>query len=450
MAATHSHLGTARERSQAAIVWTIRVLAVVALGVSAYLAWLSMVGRGAMGCGPGSDCDAVLSSRWSLWIGVPVGVAAGAVYLAILFAMSGAGPRNAQGRRRLSWMMVTPLAVLAAGAGVWFVVLQFTSVGRVCPYCMAVHGCGLLIGALVAVGMAQLPGRTRDAEYRMVPGARPGRVWALVLVGAAGVAGLIAGQLLSNDRDRLVVAYGGGGTTPDAPPPPPTTARAKPPGPMVVVTTRASLSPATSVAPTPPPRFPIGAEWVELDPRALPTLGPVDAPYVIAMMSDFTCPHCRTFHAWMDLAVERYHGQLAVVTLTVPMDARCNPRIRQTHPRHVNACELARIALAVWRVDRGAYARMNRWLFEPATPRTPEEARAYAKVLIGEDKLRQGEADPAVEQLIARFVGLYDKANGGEVPKLLLPKNVQMGKLKNERELFLLLEGELKIRPSNR
>src|SRR5690349_18993024 len=82
------------------IVVAIRVLAAIALAVSAYLAWQSAAGRGGpVGCGPGSDCEQVLSTRWSRWRGVPVSVLAAGVYFAIFAASSGAGPRHPTGRR---------------------------------------------------------------------------------------------------------------------------------------------------------------------------------------------------------------------------------------------------------------------------------------------------------------------------------------------------------------
>ena len=40
-----------------------RFLLVVALGVSAYLAWTSFTHGSLVGCGPESDCDRVLQSR---------------------------------------------------------------------------------------------------------------------------------------------------------------------------------------------------------------------------------------------------------------------------------------------------------------------------------------------------------------------------------------------------
>ena len=73
-------------RPQRSWPWWRRVLtglSLLALALSAYLGWHFLMGGSVIGCGGGSPCDSVLSSRWSAIGGVlPVsGLAAGA-YLA--------------------------------------------------------------------------------------------------------------------------------------------------------------------------------------------------------------------------------------------------------------------------------------------------------------------------------------------------------------------------------
>ena len=58
----------------------VRLLLIVAFGISAYLAWNSLKGGGVPGCGPQSDCDKVLSSRWGFLFGLPISVFALPVY----------------------------------------------------------------------------------------------------------------------------------------------------------------------------------------------------------------------------------------------------------------------------------------------------------------------------------------------------------------------------------
>ena len=45
----------------------IRLFALAAMAISAYLAWISYTGGKPVGCGPESGCDKVLQSRWAYW-----------------------------------------------------------------------------------------------------------------------------------------------------------------------------------------------------------------------------------------------------------------------------------------------------------------------------------------------------------------------------------------------
>src|ERR1043165_5419727 len=70
--------------------WTLRALAWLAFGVASYLAWHAMTATAVAGCTVGSNqgCDAVLSSSYSRWLGVPIAVLGLACY-ATLAALSG-------------------------------------------------------------------------------------------------------------------------------------------------------------------------------------------------------------------------------------------------------------------------------------------------------------------------------------------------------------------------
>jgi uncharacterized membrane protein len=393
-------LPTDRHASIARVLWGIRLLAIVAGGVAAYLAWQSWVGRGPAGCGEGSACDDVLTSRWSTWLGIPVSAMAAAVYLAVLVASFGAP--------LFRWRALAVLATVAAGAAIWFVALQVGPMHQFCPYCMAVHACGLLLAGLVAVG------------WRMLD-ERPARAGRLVAVGLLGPAMLIGGQLLVPGQRTLLTFGGSGGGR----------------GATTSTATRGTL-----------PRFWVNGTPIELDPHDLPVLGSPDAPYPLAVMTDYTCPHCREMHKLLGHVRDRYGAQVALVILPVPMNAQCNPRIKVTQPRHEYACEVSRLALAVWRRDPKAFVdRMDPWLFDSTLARTPAEVRSEAALLIGADRLRRAEADPWIEQTIRRSVGLYAQANGGLIPKLLLPKDVPPGNVKTEQELFQMLERELGLKP---
>ncbi len=122
----------------------IAALAVVALCLSGYLTWTTWSASQVAGCGTDGlvDCDHVLASNWSKWLGLPVGLLGALAYAGILAACWLAA-RHAQG---LAQTALLALSLLAAGSAVWFIGLQVVVLQSVCVYCMAVHACGLSIG----------------------------------------------------------------------------------------------------------------------------------------------------------------------------------------------------------------------------------------------------------------------------------------------------------------
>lgn len=125
----------------------LRVLVGVALAISAYLAWFSLTHGKVAGCGPESGCDAVLKSRWAYWLGIPVSLPALAVYASLLGGTFRLRPGLPAESRRWIWRLLIVLAVMIAGAALWFIFLQLVLIKRICPFCMVAHGCGLVGGS---------------------------------------------------------------------------------------------------------------------------------------------------------------------------------------------------------------------------------------------------------------------------------------------------------------
>ena len=207
----------------AAVRWTVRVLALVALLGSSYLAWLSLLAGpdALLGCAdlPYFDCEHVLSSPWSYWLGIPVSVFAVGVYAVILTASVLIGPTRRSAVARVAWGVLKPLAAMAAGAAAWFLGLMLFAIGDLCLQCLIVHVCGLTIaGLVIGPEVSRLPlvwhrkrsRLQRPAALGALAGVRrqeappaavstknvlPGGRWAAAL-GLLGVGALIAGQVL--------------------------------------------------------------------------------------------------------------------------------------------------------------------------------------------------------------------------------------------------------------
>ena len=100
-------------------------LNLLTLVLSAILSWHYIKGGSMVGCGGGSPCDMVLSSRWSTIAGVlPVSGLAMGVYLAMLVAGLFVGPTTEPPIRRLAWRVLLVLAGSVAGSALWFIFIQ--------------------------------------------------------------------------------------------------------------------------------------------------------------------------------------------------------------------------------------------------------------------------------------------------------------------------------------
>ncbi|MFP4144067.1 MAG: vitamin K epoxide reductase family protein [Phycisphaeraceae bacterium] len=384
--------------------WPVRLLACVAIGFTIVLLRESLVGGVSLpGCAPGSGCDEVLSSPWSYWLGVPVSGPALVVYASLLGASLHVGPAAGPARRRWAWWILAAAAFAAAASAVWFIIVQAWLLGAWCRYCSAVHGSGLAITLLV--GGFWLT-RMRRAPLIAAAG-----------TGLAVTAVLVAGQwLFPSAGSRTVELHA-----------------------------RAGWNPQDQwVFPLPE------GGMVAVDPAPMPRLGPADAPVMLIELYDYTCPHCRILHDQLAAARDRYGKQMGVILLPIPLDAECNPRIRSTLDMHRGACELARIALAVWRADPDEFAAFDRWLFSDPWPRLPSVARNYARTLVGEDALAAALADPWVDAQLQRNITLYGRTGGGSVPKLVLGTIYLEGRPASAADLFELLEARTRLEPVSR
>ena len=68
--------------------WVPALLGAVALVLCVVMSLHSLSGVGLVGCAPGSSCDGVLGSRWSLILGLlPVSVLAAGLYVSFLICL---------------------------------------------------------------------------------------------------------------------------------------------------------------------------------------------------------------------------------------------------------------------------------------------------------------------------------------------------------------------------
>jgi uncharacterized membrane protein len=102
--------------ASARLIFATRLLLLGAIGVGCYLAWISLTGMSAVGCGPSSGCQEVLHGRWAYWFGVPVSLFALAVYATMLAATARLGRKQPPRVQRQAWCVLIPGAVAVLGA----------------------------------------------------------------------------------------------------------------------------------------------------------------------------------------------------------------------------------------------------------------------------------------------------------------------------------------------
>lgn len=419
--------------------WAIRFFALLATTLSACLAYESLAHSPALpGCGGETltlfDCDHLLTTRWSTVLGMPVALPATALY-AILFLNSATlrpAPLAAQSLRN-SWQTMTALSALAAAAALWFLGLQAIALHQWCPYCLVVHVCGLSIFALTAF----------RAPLRYPSVAAP------ILLGLVGAASLITAQVYFPASEIQIRRFM------------PSQSLAMPLSTDAVpnvgspseypasssTRTPSSASPAPTHEPNPTGKFLAGR--ITVDRHALPVLGPSDADHWLLFLYDYTCPHCRRVHSYLESAVERFDDSLAIVLAPMPLDARCNPLLEATPPIHRNACDYARLALAVWHAKPASFPLFDSWLSAAVTLPPPTTARRYASALLSLDALNAALDDPAINARIQANIDIYNAVGRGHIPKLITQNDLIIESPANLESLFEALETSLGLHPKN-
>lgn len=539
----------------ARITWILRGLCAVAFCISGYLGYTALTSSKVAGCGDGLfDCSHVLSTRWSNWFGIPVGIPAFGLYAVCLGGLAFANSENVT-RRRIVWSVMTLAGISAGLAAFWFISLQVLVIGHLCPWCLGAHSCGLIVGGLMLW--------LRPAGHHTT---------ALATLSVLGVGVLVGGQLAYKPEPVLEVEYfdevqpeasgvavpPGEETAPDgdsemfAPPgmdddaevfSPPgaddSTGVFAPPGaddesgvfappgadleeneetefappvieeqmpnesptqagfsPLLLVlltallcspaaaqesqqksnkpaagnseakqaqtqksdavasgntaaadSTDAKNTTANKPAPKPKPKARIvsfSGGRTRLNVRHWPLIGNPDAKYIFVEMFDYTCPHCRNTHRAIDGAFKKMGDDLGIVVLPVPLDARCNSSVRVTNAQHREACEVARIAVAVWRCNPSIFHEFHDWMFSTSRSRTAREAKAYGERLVGKDKLDAELAKPYAMQYLKKHVQLYQRVGGGTVPKMLFPRATLGGSITSSSTMVRTIERHLK------
>jgi hypothetical protein len=321
---------------------------------------------------------------------MPVSAPALGAYIGLLIASTAVTSRKPRTRNR-AWNAAFCLGILVICSAAYFTWLQVGVVKSICKFCTSAHllsvtGCILLL--------TQMPrAQFYDPKGTSLRLTKPAL---LAFVALAGFGSLIAAQKFAPRKTNF----------------------------LTVVQT-----------------------GMNFDLREVPVLGnPSNQRYIVSLF-DYTCPDCQEMHALLMGALKKFDGAFSIVALPMPLDATCNPRVGVTKPKHMHACDYARLGLCVRRCGEDFFQQYDNWFFSRGGTPPLQEATDYAEKLVGKAALDKARAEPWADQMIQTSISIYE--NNGRwtrsyrLPQIMIGDNVNMGPVRNLDELVALLEKKL-------
>ena len=371
---------------------TMVALVTIVLLLSVFLCIHSISGRGLIGCSQGTNCNAVLGSKWSFLFGIiPVSALAAGVWIAFLICLT----LHKSNDLELQFFLNRILLILSGavtGSAAWFIWLQSQMIRAFCPYCMTAHILGIIISALTVIWcIKQKPGHS-------------------ILNICFGLFLAVALAIVQFVTTPLTLAERG--------------------------FTREPLP--------------------ELSAQELPVIGDPDAPHVITLLFDWQCSHCRQLHLMLPDVVDKLEGQVAFVCCPISLSRECNPLVPQgSTDRFTGSCKLLHIGLALWRTDPITFSRYEEWYWgDPAKGWNPpgvEETTAYASDLIGADRLETAINDPWINSYMQTVLQVFGRTSSGgrsAVPRLIYNGNWLIPEADDAAGLATLVESLIDQKPS--
>jgi len=371
------------QKPQGWLVLPMVLLLLVGLGTSAYLTHLHVKVHAAGGgdvqsfcaISEGFNCITVATSKYSVFLGIPVAVWGleffGLALLAV--AMSGLGLWSV--RRWDSLLFVaTAVGVPACAILAW---ISVSCINSVCIMCLLVYGVTLLMFILLLVANRGQIGRlitTGPKELVQVAASAKGGVM-LLLVVALGISQFFWLPRLTRGEGLKPIKTGN---------------------------TRA---------------------WIGLPTDGL-TLGPKNAPVRIEEFTDFECPYCGKAHEVMMQVIKQFPGKIHLVHRDYPLDMACNPKIDK--PFHHNACLAAYYARCV--ANQGKYWPFEALLFKNRERLEDDHLKGYARQ-VGVDplELKRCVSSPTTTQAVRSDIKAGTKRKVRGTPSVFVNGEMVVG-----------------------
>ncbi|QDU54982.1 Vitamin K epoxide reductase family protein [Aeoliella mucimassa] len=431
------------------------LVALAAAGVAAYLAFESLTGGVIAGCDGSAtfDCDSVLATAWSRWLGIPVALPGALLYLTIAVVVWFAA-RDPLG---MPMQVLVALVTLAFGAAAWFVSLQTFVIESWCRYCLMVHSGGVLMVLLTAVLIVvarraqRLPQSLVDSGAA-IPAMMDSRSTNLmawfgsIALGLLGVGMLAVGQWLTATElnaplEEIALTSNSASTTDNEETP---TTEAPdfmdngPSEPEEETPVTNSAKPSRLKAFTALER--------PIDLYEYPMLGDPEAPQVLIEMLDYNCKHCRRLHPRLLAARERYGDDLAIVLWFTPLESACNSHLAPGFKGHRDSCEYARLSYSVWHLAPEKFEEYHNWLMEGVAPPTMANARKEAFRLVGDRVSLDNDLKQSVLKQISWQCDQWSKIET-HLPIVVFPDSAVRGVGESDEQVFKLFEQKLDVTP---
>ena len=429
--------------------WLLRVVVIVALLVSGYLAAVAIQSSGPAGCGESAviDCDHVLKTRWSSWFNIPVAIPAVLLYSTLLIT-------TFLNRQSLKPLRIT-LGLTAGMASFWFAGLQFFIIKKLCSYCLVVHACGIVTFLITVANVASAI-KTK-LEFPAIPIAGTAFLTlALISVQLTVVPDTVEVTEAEVTDDSIELDSLDGSTEPadNQTADHASTGSAETASEQnddahneTVKANSAAESSSTEIDPI--LKTPAGKIMTILQGKARidtanhPFVGDRDADETFIKLFDYSCPDCRMLHRQLEVYATERNRRIALVLMPVPMNKDCNPYLTKTGSKHLLACEYAKLALAFWIADPEQFPAFHEWMMKDEYPPSVTAAKMHAGKLLNDASISdvsEKMKDPIIAERIIAYTKIYKASGGKIVPKLFVRDRLIAGASPEPKKMFGVLD----------
>lgn len=417
----------------------------MAFAISSYLGITSIINGSLPGCGPGGGCADVMGSSYAYWFGVPVtffaAVTHGAILTTAIFLSYSRRPRLI----RMAWRIATAAAWTVLAATAWFVALMILQIRAYCIYCTAIHVLGLIVAATL-LNLNRYERRQWIVHEYVGP--RAGLA-IYPAIGFVSILLLAISQVYWPTATYEVVAA-------TWPSPAHQHAEPHPGAPREEDRDRDTQSGTHLVKSGAPYDMvfagrrritpPMTDESIYLD--QWPILGSPDAEHILLFFGDYTCPQCQRMHAQILTAIRHFQPRISVVFVVVPLNAKCNPTLRDVPmpETYAKACEYARLSLAIHYADTQAFAEWDKRMADYGITPPLGETLNWAIELVGESALANAMRDSRIDEQIRRNVDIFEKLPRKKnlLPVVVLEGHYIEGVAEHAGQFVATLEQQLK------